>query len=66
MVVTDNLAAHALGEFFCNFSFVNWFCNCAINNMIEKVDIYKFILRTQKEYNNNIVNIEADPESCSL
>ena len=34
--------------------------------MIEKVDIYKFILRTQKEYNNNIVNIEADPESCSL
>ena len=33
--------------------------------MIEKVDIYKFILRTQKEY-NNIVNIEADPESCSL
>lgn len=34
--------------------------------MIAKVDIDEFILKTQKVYNNNIVNIVADPELCSL
>ena len=42
------------------------FCNCTKDKLIKKVDIDKFILRTQKGYNNDIVDIEADPELCSL
>lgn len=34
--------------------------------MTEKVNIDKSILRTQNGYNNNIVNIQADPELCLL
>ena len=69
MVVADNLAAHTLGSFFCNFSTVHRFCrfcDCTKDKLTEKVDIDKFILRTQKGCNNNIVNIEAHPELCSL
>ena len=36
MVVADNLAAHALGVFFCNFTTVQRFyrfCNCSHENL---------------------------------
>ena len=69
MAVADNLAAHALRGF-CNFSIVDKFrrlCNCTKDQLIERVEIdHKFILKTQKGYNNNIANIESDPELCSL
>ena len=49
MVVADNLAAHALGGFFYNFSTVETFCrfcNCRKNELRENLTIKNFVLRT--------------------
>ena len=46
MVIADNLAAHALGRFFCNFSTVQRFCrfcNCRKNQINENLPIENFI-----------------------
>ena len=53
MVVADNLAAHALGGFFCNFSTVQRFCrfcNCRKYELHENLPIKNFVLRTKIRY----------------
>ena len=69
MVIADNLAAHALGRFFCNFSTVQRFCrfcNCRKNQINENLPIENFILRTKEGYENNLQSIELDPNYSSL
>ena len=64
MVVADNLAAHALGGFFCNFSTVQRFCrfcNCRKNELHENLPIKNFVLRTKMGYENNIQFLELNP-----
>ena len=69
MVIADNLAAHALGAFFCNFSTVQRFfrfCNCCKNQINENLPIENFILRTKEVYKNNLLSIEFDPNYSYL
>ena len=69
MVSAGNLAAHALGGFFCNFSTVQSFCrfcNCRKNQINENLLIENFILRTKEGYKNNLQSIELDPNYSSL
>ena len=69
MVIADNLAAHALGGFFCNFSRVRRFCrfcNCSRDQLSENIKINQVSLRTEKGYDNNIKNIEQDPSLTSV
>lgn len=57
MIISDNLAAHALGGFFCNFSTVNRFCrfcNCTKLQLQNKASINMTTLRTIQGYQNNI------------
>ena len=60
MVIADNLAADALGGFFCNFSTVQRFCrfrNIRRDQLNPRNLISKFTLRTENAYNNNIATI---------
>ena len=69
MVVADNLAAHALGGFFYNFSTVETFCrfcNCRKNELRENLAINNFVLRTKMGYENNIQCLELNPNFSSL
>ena len=69
MVVADNLAAHAQGGFYCNFSTVARFCrfcNCTRDQLHGNVEFSNFIERTQVGYNNNITDIETYPEMSSV
>ena len=69
MVVAVNLAAHALGGFFCNSSTVQRFCrfcNIRRDQLNQRNLISKFALRTDNAYNNNIAAIEEDPDSSAL
>ena len=69
MVIADNLAAHVLGGFFCNFSTVQRFCrfcNCRKNQINKNLPIENFILRTKEGYENNLQSIELDPNYSSL
>ena len=64
MAVADSLAAHPLGEFFCNFSAVQKFCrffNIIKAQQNEKIPRSHFILRRKNAYNNNIIAINEDP-----
>ena len=65
MVIADNLAARALGGFFCNFSTVQRFCrfyNCRKCQLIENIPIGSYILRTKNAYENNLQSVEIDPK----
>ena len=69
MVIADNLAAHALGGFFCNFLTAQRFCrfcNCRKNQINKNLRIENFILRTKEGYENNLQSIELDPNYSSL
>ena len=69
MVVADNLAAHALGGLFCNFSTVQKCCRfCYITQaqQNEKFTISHFTLRTKNAYDNNIIAINEDPNLSHL
>ena len=69
MVIADNLAVHALGGFFCNFSTVQRFCrfcNCRKCQLIENIPIGSYILRTKNAYENNLQSVEIDPKFSSL
>ena len=69
MVVADNLAAHALGGFFCNFSTVQrfcQFCNCSQEKLKANLPSSSFSLRTSEKYDNNVLNINADKTLSSV
>ena len=65
MVISDNLAAHALGGYFCNFSSVKRFCrfcNRTKHQIEEAILSGNFTLCTN-EGNDNIVEF---PNICSV
>ena len=69
MAVADNLAAHALGGFFCNFSTVQRFCRffkIRMDQLNQRNLVSNFTLRADIDFNNNIVAIEEDPDSSAL
>ena len=68
-VSIDNLAAHALAGFYCNFSTVARFCrfcNCTRDQLHGMLNLVTFFERTQVGYNNNTTNIETYPEMSSV
>ena len=69
MVVADNLAAHALGVFFCNFSTMQHFgclCNCSQENLIANLPSSRFALRTSEGYDNTVININTEKTLSSV
>ena len=69
MVVADNLATHALGVFFCNFSTMQRFCrfcNCSQENLKANLPYSSFALRKREGYDNNVLNINADKTLSSV
>ena len=69
MIIADNLAAHALAGFYCNFSTVNRFCRfCNITKaeLQEGKKISSFTLRTNTGYDNNVKDIEQLPHLASV
>ena len=66
MVIADNLAAHSLGGFFCNFSTVQKFCHfCNIRR--DQLNQWKLISKiTLRKENANIASIEEDPHNSPL
>ncbi len=67
MLIADNLAAHAIGGFYCNFSTVQNFCRyCEIDldSLSFDTKIKDFKMRTKKGYDNNVDSIENDPNLC--
>ena len=70
MVIADNLAAHALGGIFCNFSAVTHFCRYCNFSKVMLGNNFKsteFVIRTLVEgYQNNVSIIECDPDSASV
>ena len=68
-VSIDNLAAHALAGFYCNFSTVARFCrfcNCTRDQLHGMLNLVTFFERTQVGYNNNTTNIETYPKMSSI
>ena len=69
MVIIDNLAVHALGGFFCNFSTVNHFCRYCDFSKVMLGNNFKsteFVMRTKEGYQNNVRIIECDPDFASV
>ena len=62
MIIADNLAAHALGGFFCNFSTVQRFCRFC-NSRKSQIT---FALRTKNAYENNLRAVLEDPNLAVL
>ena len=67
MMVADNLAAHAVGGFFCNFSTVKRFCRfcMATRNKLNDVTA-QFELRNEASYAAHINTVKADISLRSL
>ena len=69
MIIADNLVAHALGGFFCNFSTVERFCrfcNCRKSQLYENLPVSTFVLRTKNAYDNNLRAVLEDPNLAVL
>ena len=69
MIIPDNLAAHALGGFFCNFSTVKRFCrfcNCRKSQLYENLPVLTFVLRTKNVYDNNLSAVLEDQNLAVL
>ena len=72
MLVADNLAAHALGGFYCNFSKVQRFCpfcSATKQGLIENSNRKDWVLRTREGYDLNIRHLLDDPlmaSACGL
>ena len=65
MMVADNLAAHAIGGFYCNFSTVKRFCRFCLAVRTSLNDTCQSELRTVESYQNQISSVEIDPSLCS-
>ena len=64
MVICDNLAAHALGGYFHNFTTVQhfcWFFNCKKDQLKEPSHILHYTLRTKKGYDNIVQLVTEFP-----
>ena len=64
MMVADNLAAHAIGGNYCNFSTVKRFCRfCTFmkSRLNEIVLCDNLDMRTVEGYNNNVADVRIDP-----
>ena len=69
MVIADNLSAHALGGFFCNFSTINHFCRYCDFSKVMLGNNFKsteFVMCTKEGCQNNVSIIECDPDSASV
>ena len=69
MVISDNLAAHALGGYFCNFSTVQRFCrfcNCKKDQLQEPSHISHYTLRTKEGYDNIVQLVIEFPNLSSV
>ena len=69
MIIADNLVAHALGGFFCNFSTVERFCrfcNCRKSQLYENLPVSTFVLRTKNAYDNNLRAVLEDQNLAVL
>ena len=67
MMVADNLAAHAVGGFMCNFSTVKRFCRFCMAKRSSLNDVSAvFPLRNQTSYTAHIKAVEADHSLRSL
>ena len=69
MVIADNLAAHALGGFQCNFSKVQrfrQFCHCLYRDNKENNPTKAFQLRTVVDYDNNVEDNKSDSSLVSV
>ena len=66
MVIADNLAAHALGGFFCSFSMVNRVYNCSKEQRERNASLAEMQLRTLEACNNSIRIVEADNSFASV
>ena len=67
--VVCNLAAHALGGYFCNFSSVKrfcGFCNCTKDQIQKSIPSSNFTLRTNPGYDNIVELIAEFPNLCSV
>ena len=68
MLIADNLAAHAIGGYFCNFSTVHRFCrfyNYCKNQLEQCLPIKTFTL-TKTGYENNIAALGTNATYSSL
>ena len=68
MVVAGNLAAHALGGHFHNFTTVSKFCrfcNFTRSQMLENFNSNEWVLSTKEAYDSNIAQLEGDPAIAS-
>ena len=68
MTVADNLAAHAIGCFYENFSSVEKFCRfCDMRNSVFKSkDFLNYNLRTKEGYLNNAKLVQQNPDLLKL
>ena len=65
MIIADNLAAHALGGFFCNFSTVQRFCrhcNFTKDQLQHPENLFDFGVRTTVGYNKNLLSVQDYPQ----
>ena len=65
MIIADNLAAHALGGFFCNFSTVQRFCrhcNFTKDQLQHPETLFDFGVRTTVGYNKNLLSVQDYPQ----
>ena len=68
MLVADNLAAHGLGGFFCNFSTVQRFrrfCNATKQGLIDDSNRKDWVLRTREDYDLKIRHLLDNPLMAS-
>ena len=69
MVVCDNLAAHALGGYFCSFSTAQCFCrfcNCKKDQLQEPSHISHYTLCTKEGYDNIVQLVTEFPNLSSV
>ena len=69
MVVADNHAAHALGDYFWKFITVSKFCrffNFTRNQMLENFNSNEWVLQTKEAYDSNKAQLEGDPAIVSV
>lgn len=65
VIIADNLAAHALGGFFCNFSTVQRFCrhcNFTKDQLQHPETLFDFGVRTTVGYNKNLLSVQDYPQ----